>query len=470
MKNKIFLLIFFIAIISDAVAFTQKQYKNYNTEAVSDFIWGIYSEQLANTEGVKKYYERAYRYSKSDHIMLNLGLEYIMSKNYDEGYKILNDLFDRGFKLGRAGIYLYLNESKVGNKTRSAAILDRIVSELYENGEIITTAVVLNQKLDDNLFSFTSSEQFDEFLNSIKGYKLSSTFSLYFASITMQFYSRTAGSSEKISGILSELEKEYPELPYIAYRFAFDEFIYLKNYEKAGQVLDTMNKYTLGEPKYYSDKAEYYSSKGDFNSARNTLLDGIKEFPESTLDLQLAALYIGSNDVKKAERIYSAIIGRYPEGSTYIYQMMANEYVGKGRDAEAFSAYERALKENPDDPELLNNYSYQLAQSSKDLEKALEYVNKALKGKEEMITFLDTKAWVLYKMGKPEEAEKIMDGIFLNEESFYHSSSEELYEHYKEIKTALNKAGELENISINKTAVMLKEIVSKSNFILKAGF
>lgn len=470
MKNKSLFLIFVLAINTCVYSFTQKNYSNYNSDAVSDFLWGIFSEQVANSESVQKYYERAYRYSKSDNVMLSLSLEYIRSGNYEEGYKILNELYDGGFKLGRAGIYLYLNESKNGNKERSAEILDRIIAELYSDGEIITAAMVLNQKLEDNIFSFTTKEQFEEFLNTILKKEYSRTYKLYFVTIAMQFYSKISEDKEKVSEILTGLENEFIELPYIAYRFAFDEFIYLKDFDKALEVLNKMARYTLGEAKYYSDHAEYFSSKGDFKTARNLLLDGMKEFPESTLNLQLASLYISKDEIKKAEKIYRNTIEKYPEGSAYIYQVMANEYAKNGKEDESFSAYERALKAHPDDPELLNNYSYQLAESSRDLEKALEYADKAVSGKNESITFLDTKAWVLFKMGRFEEAEKIMNGIFSDEKSFYHQSSEELFSHYTDIKAALKKAGDLDNMSINKTALIISEIISKSNFILQAGF
>ncbi len=470
MKNKLLFLIFVMAINTGVYSFTKKNYVNYNPDAVSDFLWGMFSEQVANTESVQKYYERAYRYSKSDNVMLSLSLEYIRSGNYDEGYKILNGLYDGGFKLGRAGIYLYLYESKNGNKGRSEEILDRIIAELYADGEIITAAMVLNQKLEDNIFSFTTKDQFEEFLNTILKNEYSRTYRLYFLTIAMQFHSKVSEDKEKVLEILTGLENEFIELPYIAYRFAFDEFIYLKDFDKALEVLNKMTKYTIGEAKYYSDHAEYFSSKGDFKTARNLLLDGMKEFPESTLSLQLAALYITKDEIKKAEKIYRKTIEKYPEGSAYIYQVMANEYAKNGKEDESFSAYEKALKSYPDDPELLNNYSYQLAESSKDLEKALEYADKAISGRNESITFLDTKAWVLFKMGRFEEAEKIMNGIFSDDKSFYHPSSEELFSHYRDIKTALNKAGDLENMSINKTAVIISEIISKSNFILKAGF
>jgi len=469
MKVKIIYIIVFAMLISDAAAFTKKNYYNYNREAVTDFIWGIFSEQLSNTDGVKKYYEKSFNNSRSDFIRHDLALQLIRSGQKEEGYKILNELYDKGFKLGRSGIFLYLNESENERKAKSGEILDSIISEMYEENEIITASMVVNQKITDNLFSFSSNEKFEKFFNEILKNEFTKTYKWYFSTVAMQFYSKTTGSSEKVTEILSRLEAEYPELPYILYRFAFDEYIFHKDFEKAAFLIEKMERYTFGESIYFSDKADFLSSKGDFIKARNILLDGMKEFPESSLSLELADLYIKQNDMIKSEAIYEKIIKKYPEG-TYIHQIIANEYAENGKTENALKAYERALKKYPEDPEILNNYSYQLAQSSKDLDKALEYVEKALSVRIDHVTFLDTKAWVLYKMGRLTEAEKIMDKIFLEESSLYHSSSEELYEHLKAIKTALNKADDLKNISINKTAVMLTEIFTKSNFILQAGF
>ena len=96
--------------------------------------------------------------------------------------------------------------------------------------------------------------------------------------------------------------------------------------------------------------------------------------------------------------------------------------------------------------------------------------DRAVTLKEASITFLDTKAWALFRLGRYEEAEKIMDAIFADEESYYHQSSEELYDHYVEIKKALNKNEEIANISINRTAVILSDIILQSSYLLQAGF
>lgn len=55
-------------------------------------------------------------------------------------------------------------------------------------------------------------------------------------------------------------------------------------------------------------------------------------------------------------------------------------------------------------PELLNNLAYALCEANKDMERALNYVNRALDAQPDNYIYLDTKAWILYKLGRSEEA------------------------------------------------------------------
>lgn len=66
----------------------------------------------------------------------------------------------------------------------------------------------------------------------------------------------------------------------------------------------------------------------------------------------------------------------------------------------AFSAYESALMYNSGNIDVLNNYAYFLSEMNKDLEKAEQMSGKAIAAEPTNITFLDTYAWVLYKMGR----------------------------------------------------------------------
>lgn len=83
-------------------------------------------------------------------------------------------------------------------------------------------------------------------------------------------------------------------------------------------------------------------------------------------------------------------------------------YHEQGDEEKAFDAYERTLRNDPDNVLVLNNYAYYLAVKGQDLDKALEMSTKAIAAEPDNPTYLDTHAWVLYMKGDYREAEKHM--------------------------------------------------------------
>ena len=83
-------------------------------------------------------------------------------------------------------------------------------------------------------------------------------------------------------------------------------------------------------------------------------------------------------------------------------------YHEQGDEEKAFEAYERTLRNDPDNVLVLNNFAYYLAVKGQDLDKALEMSTKTITMEPDNPTYLDTHAWVLYKKGNYKEAEKHM--------------------------------------------------------------
>jgi tetratricopeptide (TPR) repeat protein len=101
--------------------------------------------------------------------------------------------------------------------------------------------------------------------------------------------------------------------------------------------------------------------------------------------------------------------------------------------SKSFETFKEALKVKPDDPIILNNYAYYLAEQGQDLKEA-ERMSKIVIEKEKgNTTYLDTYAWVLYKRGRFREAKNIMDEIISKEEK----EDAEWYEHLGYIMKAL---------------------------------
>ena len=72
-------------------------------------------------------------------------------------------------------------------------------------------------------------------------------------------------------------------------------------------------------------------------------------------------------------------------------------------------AYEQALALDPNNPNVLNNYSYFLALRKEDLEKAEKMSALLIKNNPDNTAYLDTYAWVLYSRQKYKDARKVIE-------------------------------------------------------------
>ena len=105
------------------------------------------------------------------------------------------------------------------------------------------------------------------------------------------------------------------------------------------------------------------------------------------------------------------------------------------RVKQAYKAYDKALRLYGDNASVLNNYAYFLSLEKRDLERALKMATRANEVSANNATFLDTKAWVLYTLGRYAEAKKVMQlALSLNR-----SKSYEYMLHYGDILHALGE-------------------------------
>lgn len=98
--------------------------------------------------------------------------------------------------------------------------------------------------------------------------------------------------------------------------------------------------------------------------------------------------------------------------------------------------YQQALAIDPENPTILNNYSYSLAQRNERLGEALEMVKKALEKDPDNGAFLDTMGWVYFKMTDFEQAL-----TFIKRALEIRNNSAEVHEHLGDV---YDKLGETE--------------------------
>lgn len=100
-----------------------------------------------------------------------------------------------------------------------------------------------------------------------------------------------------------------------------------------------------------------------------------------------------------------------------------------------YKAYDKSLRYFADNAMVLNNYAYFLSLDNRDLERAHTMITRALALAENNSTYLDTMAWVLYRLGRYAEAKKYMQQAL----SLDRSRSAELALHYGDILHALGE-------------------------------
>lgn len=118
-----------------------------------------------------------------------------------------------------------------------------------------------------------------------------------------------------------------------------------------------------------------------------------------------------------------------------IYSIMGEIYSSGGKKQEAYAAYDKCLQYNPNSLGTLNNYAYFLSVDGVDLDKAEKMSAKAIAAEPKNATYLDTYAWVLYKLGRYADAKIYIDQTlkFVSDST----TSNTLYEHAADIYAAL---------------------------------
>src|SRR5690606_7922703 len=98
-----------------------------------------------------------------------------------------------------------------------------------------------------------------------------------------------------------------------------------------------------------------------------------------------------------------------PELETQFNLQLGDAYNSLKQYEKSNKAYEAVLETDPSNVHVLNNYSYFLSVRNQDLPKAREMAEKLVKIAPEESTYLDTYAWVLYKMKDYETAKTYLE-------------------------------------------------------------
>lgn len=151
------------------------------------------------------------------------------------------------------------------------------------------------------------------------------------------------------------------------------------------------------------------------------------------LYLSNALLIVGENDAAEKYILYGleACNDNNTLEKSYLYGMLGDLYSQEDMHQECYQCYDSALVYNPNNRMVLNNYAYKLACSGGDLVKAESMSGKAMQGEPDNATFIDTYAWILFKMNSYSLARIYIEKAI--EKAGEEEISSEYYEHYGDI-------------------------------------
>jgi tetratricopeptide (TPR) repeat protein len=122
-----------------------------------------------------------------------------------------------------------------------------------------------------------------------------------------------------------------------------------------------------------------------------------------TFYVALAALYEEQKDVDKAKKIYDDAFKVYPADTKLLFEY-GLFLDGIGEMKNALASMEKVLELNPDDPYALNYVGYTWADNNVNLEKALNYIERAIVQRPEDGFIRDSLGWVYFKLGNFDKA------------------------------------------------------------------
>lgn len=213
-------------------------------------------------------------------------------------------------------------------------------------------------------------------------------------------------------------------------------------------VFELLQRFLKTNPKYapaHAVNANYYMSTGDTEKAREELTTASNLDPDDE-SIWMELLRLNFSTGKYKETIEKGIEAnnhvpdnafiKFAVGSSYSYLkntemavkwlkeasklpakkefksiilgVLGDTYASQKNWASSDSAYNKALKANPNNDTVLNNFAYYLSVRDQRLEYAKDMADKALSIDPQNANYLDTMGWIFYKMKDYENAKKYL--------------------------------------------------------------
>ncbi len=274
-------------------------------------------------------------------------------------------------------------------------------------------------------------------------------------------------AAEQLQGLLKN-NPGYVQAYYVLGQLAVDA----RKYAEAADYFDKaliLNDQTKEAREVYYALAELQIILDRVPQAFATLARARARYRENfTLEFLTARAYSKQKDYTNALVHFTtaevvAKTGEPAKLNASFYFQVGATHERMGHIAEAETLFKKALALDPDFTEALNYYGYMLADRGEQLDAARQMIEKALRADPKNAAFIDSMAWVYYRLKQPAAALPLaLQAIELNDEP-----DATLYEHLGDIYSAMHedeKAREAwrHSIQIEKNPAVEKKLIPEA--------
>ena len=271
----------------------------------------------------------------------------------------------------------------------------------------------VNVSLMDYYLSVDNKDKaFEEFLEALKNQNLEYDTKVQLCQVFMHKYQTISGS--EIAQIGTAFINTYPDKS-AGYNLVGTLYYLQRDYLKAKDFYVKAVKYGDNEYATLAQLSMCYGMLEDYKASVEYSNRAIALYPDQPYLYQLNAVsYIMLHDYENA--LQSLEKGRrfVAEKSLMLTfdTNIADCYHQLNNKEKVYETYNKILRYDSENIYVLNNYAYYLALDNQELEKALAMSEKTIKAEPKNSMYLDTYAWVLYKLGRYQEAKKYMEKVF----------------------------------------------------------
>lgn len=216
------------------------------------------------------------------------------------------------------------------------------------------------------------------------------------------------------------------------------------NYAEAAKVFrEAVEESSLADerPNWQFRLSQALEMAGKTDEALQAIREARKRLPDHPLlHYQEAWIHYHARNWDKAVPLFEEVIDKYtqPQFKEIVRRCqfsLSNIYVQQGNSPKGEAILEKILEEDPDDPSVNNDLGYLWADAGKNLQRAEKMIRKAIAAEPENPAYLDSMGWVLYRLGKFDEAVTFLEKAV----SLPSGSDSTIWEHLGDCYQSLEK-------------------------------